>query len=161
LEAETIGYWLGLIGVGAILSSIVSTWYSFRLEQGKFKREQGIAYLRERLDKFYSPMIFHFENMRSWAEFRKYPQGYIWSDKTMADKIGDMNNIMRSGTRFVSPTVEKLWYKWQPLAVAAVDRAYPEFNLDDLLSATEKLHKALLDDCADLLDEYRRLIGSQ
>jgi hypothetical protein len=159
LVVDTIGDLLGLIGIGAILSSIVSTWFSYSLSQRRFKREQRIAYLKEKLDNFYSPMLFHFENMHSWAEFGRSPQKHVWADKSLAAKIGDMNNIMRSGMRYVSPKVEKLWYQWQPLAVAAVDKVYPEYRLDDLLSRSQKLHEALLAERDALMKQYRHELG--
>jgi hypothetical protein len=150
---------LGLIGIGAILSSIVSAWLSYIFNQRKFKSEQRIGYLKEKLDNFYSPMIFHFQNMHSWAKFRRSPHKHVWADKSLAAKIGDMNDIMRSGMRFVSPTIEKLWYQWQPMAVAAVDRQYPEFRFEDLLASSQKLHEALLRERNALMKEYRHELG--
>jgi hypothetical protein len=161
LAVESISDWLGLIGIGAIATSIITTAFNYYLQEKRFSREQRIAYLKEELDNFYSPMIFHFENMRSWGEFRKSPKTYVWADKSLAAKIGDMNNLMRSGTRFVSPTVAKLWYDWQPLAVAAVDKVYPEFNLDDFISRTQKLHEALVAERDNLMEQYRHEIGEQ
>jgi len=165
LEAETIGYWLGLIGIGAILSSIISTWYSYSLEQKKFKREQGIAYLREKLDKFYSPMIFHFENMKSWGAFWG-EQSYVYATETVASKISDMNELMRLGLRFVSREVEALWYEWQPYAVAAVEERrgkspYPQFRSEEFQKWSERLHRALSADRDNLMNQHRLLIGRE
>ncbi len=64
------------MGLPAVVAGIVASLVNWFLEGWKFKREQGTIDLKERIDKFYSPLIFHFENMRSWGIFVKSLQGY-------------------------------------------------------------------------------------
>jgi hypothetical protein len=113
---------LSVVGLSSILTLLLSSainWYS---REHEFKREQNLSYLKEKLDKFYSPMVFHFENMRSWAVAHGHEAGYVFAAETLGDKLEDMKGLMRSGLRLVSPNVEELWYAWQPFAVAAVER---------------------------------------
>jgi len=143
----------------AVVSAIVAAIVYWFLEGRKFKREQKTRYLKERLDKFYSPMVFHFENMRSWGEFCR--SEYAWARDTLVGKNQDMDNIMRSGMRFVSPRVEKLWYEWQPWSIAATQQeVYPQFRMDEFLKRTKKLHEALRVEREELLREYREKVGS-
>lgn len=60
----------------------------------------------------------------------------------------------------MSHDVENLWYKWQPLAIASIDKVYPEFDLD-LIIASRKLHEALVADRDCLMEKYRAEIGEQ
>jgi hypothetical protein len=151
---------VGLAGIVGSLSGAAVNWY---FEGRKFKREQRIAHLKERLDNFYSPLIFHFENMKSWGVFLEKP--YAYSSDTLAAKIGDMNNVMRSGMRLAGTKIEALWYEWQPWAVAAVERRrkrkiYPQFKYDEFLLRSRRLHDALKADCEELLGQYRKEIGT-
>jgi len=90
---------------------------------------------------------------------------YAYATETLAAKIGDMNDIMRSGIRFAGPKVPTLWYEWQPWAVAAVERqrnrnVYPQFKYDEFLLRSQRLHEALKADSQELLRQYEREIGT-
>lgn len=153
---------LGIVGLSGILSILISAvvnWYS---EERRFKREQNITYLKEKIDSFYSPMIFHFENMRSWGKAWNRESGYSYSGKTLAGKLEDMKVLMRSGLRFATPDIKTLWYKWQPYAVAAVERRrgrnpYPWFSEEELQARSQKLHDAIQAESERLVKEYKKL----
>jgi uncharacterized membrane-anchored protein YhcB (DUF1043 family) len=143
----------------AVVSAIVAAIVYWFLEGRKFKREQQINYLKERLDTFYSPLVFHFNNMRSWGGF--LGTKYAWDQATLVGKNQDMANIMRTGMRFVSPEIEKLWYEWQPFSVAAtVQEVYKEqFNMEEFIKHTERLHEKLKAEREELMKHYRKEIG--
>jgi hypothetical protein len=106
-------------------------------------------------------MIFHFENMRSWADAWNRESGYSYSGKTLADKLEDMKGLMRSGLRFASPDVKTLWYRWQPFAVAAVElrrrkNLYPWFSEKELQIRSQRLHEAVQAESERLTAEYKR-----
>jgi hypothetical protein len=144
----------------AVVSAIVAAAVYWFLEGRKFKKEQQINYLKERLDTFYSPLVFHFENMRSWGVF--LGERYAWAQQTLKAKNDDMNSIMRAGMRFVSPKVEALWYDWQPYSVAATrPGTYPPYSLDEFLKRTEKLHEALKSEREELMRRYYKGIGER
>jgi len=157
---------LSIVGLSSIIASSLSillsavvNWLSW---EHKFKREQNITYLKEKIDSFYSPMIFHFENMRSWAEAWNRESGYSYSGKTLADKLEDMKGLMRSGLRFASPDVKTLWYKWQPFAVAAVElrrrkNLYPWFSEKELQIRSQRLYEAVEAESERLTKEYKRV----
>jgi hypothetical protein len=139
------------------VGSIVGVLISGFLEKQNLAKQQRIADLKERLDNFYSPLIFHFENMRSWAKAHKSSQMYAFAKKTLAAKIGDMNNLMRLGLRYGSPKVRDLWYDWQPLAVAAVEgpQVYPNLaNPDEFMNRSQQLHEVLEKESNELLAQY-------
>lgn len=162
MEFDSFGYWLGLIGIGSLLSTILTVFLTYFLELEKFKREHRIAFVKESLDSFYSPMIHYFDIMRSWAEFRKSRQKYVWSIRSLQEKTGQMYNIMQSGTRFVSPSVRKLWSQWEPLAIAATTGStYPEYKLENMLRITQKLHEALIHERSLLLRKYGNLLAEE
>jgi hypothetical protein len=154
---------LSIVGLSSILSILVSAFVNWLSEERKFKREQNILYLKEKIDGFYSPMMFHFENMRSWAGAWGRESAYSYSGKTLADKLDDMKALMRSGLRFASPDVRTLWYKWQPFAVAAVElrkkkrNIYPWFTEQELQTRSQKLHAAVQSESERLAQEYKRL----
>jgi hypothetical protein len=163
LVLESISDLLATVGLAGIVGSLSGAAVNWYFEGRKFKREQRIAHLKDRLDNFYSPLIFHFENMKSWGVFLKKP--YAYSSDTLAAKIGDMNSIMRSGMRLVGPKVQVLWYEWQPWAVAAVEkrrrgRVYPQFEDEEFLIRSQRLHDALKADCEELLRQYKSEIGT-
>lgn len=142
---------LSIVGLSSILSILLSGFVSWLSREREFKREQNIAYLKERLDNFYSPMVFHFENMRSWAAAHGHKSGYVFATGTLGDKLEDMKGLMRSGMRLVSPKVEELWYAWQLFAVAAVERRrgqdfYPKFSDEEFQNRSAALHVALKED---------------
>ena len=67
--------------------------------------------------------------------------------------------------RFASEEVEKLWYEWQPYAVAALERrrgknVYPQYNDEEFLRRSTKLHDQLKTDCDALRAKYRDEIES-
>jgi len=163
LALESISDLLSVVGLAGIVGSLSGAAVNWYFEGRKFKREQRIGHLKDRLDNFYSPLIFHFENMKSWGVFLEKP--YAYSSDTLAAKIGDMNNVMRSGMRLAGTKIEALWYEWQPWAVAAVERRrkrkiYPQFKYDEFLSRSHRLHDALKADCEELLGQYRKEIGT-
>ena len=159
MDFGTISNLLGIIGIAGITATIVN--YIF--EERKFKREQRIIDLKERIDRFYSPLIFHFENMRSWAVFLRSDKKYAWADRTLAEKIEDMCKIMRDGLRFASRQVEELWYEWQPLAVAVIEReSYRKhFDLEEFQKRCERLHEALKSDREEIMKLYDEGIGKE
>ena len=121
--------------------------------------------MKERIDRFYSPMIFHFENMKSWGAAWGQDT-YVFAGETLGSKIADMNNLMRSGLRFVGHNVERLWYDWQPYAVAAVERRrgkdiYPHLTETEFVNRSRLLHEALKVDRAELTRQYRAAIGEK
>jgi len=153
---------LGIVGLSSILSILVSSIVNWLSEERTFKREQNIIYLKEKIDGFYSPMIFHFENMKSWRVAWNRESGYAYSGDTLADKLEDMKGLMRSGLRFASPDVRALWYNWQPYAVAAVERRrkkkiYPWFTEEELQTRSKQLHDAVQSESERLTQEYKRL----
>jgi hypothetical protein len=158
---ESAADWFAVVGLAGITGALVN-W----LLQGRtFKKKQHIEHLKERIDKFYSPMIFHFENMRSWGDAWGQDT-YVFAGGTLGSKIGDMNDIMRSGLRLVSHNVEKLWYEWQPYAVAAVERrrgkdSYPHLTDAEFVSRSRLLHEALKLDHAVLSKQYHDAIGEK
>lgn len=104
--------------------------------------------------------------MKSWGA--AYTQqsgqatGYVFAATTLADKLEDMKGLMRSGLRFVSPTVEQLWYEWQPYAIAAVERRrgedlYPSFNDAGFQTRSASLHNALKADREKLTEAYKKI----
>jgi hypothetical protein len=155
---------LTVIGISSIFSSVVSiiigAIINVLAEDRKFKREQNIAYLEEKLDKFYAPMMFNFENMKSWGA--AWGQDTLaYSGTTLADKLEDMKGLMRSGLRFASKEVKALWYDWQPYAVAAVhsrkgEYPYPWFSEAELQKRSRKLHDAIQAESQKLTSEYKR-----
>jgi hypothetical protein len=76
LGLQSVYDWIIQLGSTAVVAGIVASLVNWFLEGRKFKREQRTIDLKERIDKFHSPLIFHFENMRSWGIFVKSPQGY-------------------------------------------------------------------------------------
>lgn len=153
---------LSIVGVSSIVSILLSALVNWLSEEHKFKREQNIAYVKEKVDSFYSPMIFHFENMRSWSAAWGHESGYVFAGETLGNKLDDMASLMRSGLRFVSPSVETLWYKWQPYAIAAVERRrgkdlYPHLDEKELQILSGKLHNALKVDRDKLMKEYKEI----
>jgi len=162
MSAEQYTNLLTTIGLSSITGSIVGAAVNWFLEGRKFKREQNIAYLKEKIDSFYSPMIFHFENMRSWSAAWDHASGYVFAGETLASKLEDMKTLMRTGLRLVSPTVERLWYDWQPYAIAAVERrrgndVYPTFTEDELQKRSEALHTALKAERKKLMEDYKKV----
>jgi hypothetical protein len=154
---------LSIVGLSSILSIIVSALLNWLSEERTFKREQSVMYLKEKIDSFYSPMTFHFENMRSWSAAWSQKSGYVYSGETLADKLGDMKSLMRLGLRFASPDVRKLWYEWQPFAVAAViqrrgETTYPWFSNEELQTRSKKLHEAVQAESEGLTKEYKKKI---
>jgi hypothetical protein len=152
---------LTVIGLSSVISVLVSGLLDWFSENRKFKREQNIAYLKEKIDSFYSPMIFHFENMKSWGAAWGQ-DGYAYAGKTLGEKIGDMNSLMRSGLRLVNSQVEQLWYEWQPFGIAASEtlsgkRSYPWFSNEELQTRSRRLHEALVRDREKLIQEYKRI----
>jgi len=140
-------------GVGSIVGVLISGF----IERQNLAKQQRITDLKERLDNFYSPLIYHFENMRSWAKAHGSSQRYAFARKTLAAKIGDMNSLMRLGLRYGSPKVRDLWYDWQPFAVAAVEgpQVYPNLaDPDEFMNRSQRLHEALESDCNELLTQY-------
>jgi len=125
------------------------------LEGRKFKREQRIAFLKEKRDRFYSPLIFHFENMKSWAVWLRSPDKYAFSLQELERKLEDMYQIMKSGMGLASPEVAKLWFEWQPTAVPT----HPSWQPEEFLKRSEKLHQALMDDFKKLGKQYFKEIG--
>jgi hypothetical protein len=154
---------LSIVGLSSILSILVTAFVNWVSGERTFKREQNIAYLKEKIDSFYSPMVFHFENMRSWADAWHRESGYSYSSETLANKLEEMKRLMASGLRFASPDVRALWYKWQPYAVAAVElrrkkkSIYPWFSEAELQMRSEKLHMAVQSEGERLAQEYKRL----
>jgi hypothetical protein len=107
-------------------------------------------------------MIFHFENMRSWSAAWGRSSGYVFAGETLADKLEDMKTLMRNGLRLISPTVQRLWYEWQPYAIAAVERRrgqdlYPPFAEEELQKRSKALHDALIADREKLMQDYKRV----
>jgi hypothetical protein len=153
---------LGIVGLSSILSILLSALVNWLSEEHTFKREQNITYLKEKIDSFYSPMIFHFENMRSWSAAWSQESGFVYSGKTLGDKLEDMKGLMRSGLRFASPDVKTLWYKWQPFAVAAVELRrgkdlYPWFSEEELQIRSQRLYEAVQAESERLMKEYKRV----
>jgi hypothetical protein len=162
LALETVGDWLATIGLAGLTGSIAGAVINYVFEGRKFKREQRIAHLKESLDKFYSPLVFHFENMKSWGKVWGEP--YVFATEVLGAKIGDMNEIMRTGLRFASAQVEALWYEWQPFAVAVVERRrgqdmYPHLTTDGFILRSQRLHEALRADHDELEKEYNQKMG--
>ncbi len=149
---------VGLSSIISILFTAILNWFS---DEHVFKRDQNITYIKEKIDSYYSPMIFHFENMKSWGTAWGQDK-YVYAGETLGNKIADMNDLMRSGVRFVNRDVEQLWYKWQPFAAAAVERrrgkdVYPWFSEEELQIRSRNLHEALLADRQKLIQEYKRI----
>jgi hypothetical protein len=91
--------------------------------------------------------------------------GYVFAAATLADKLEDMKNLMRSGLRLVSPTVEQLWYNWQPYAIAVVERRrgndlYPSFTDAEFQIRSSALHNALKQDRQGLTEAYKKISKS-
>jgi hypothetical protein len=152
---------LSIVGLSSILSIIVSALLNWFSEERTFKRDQSLVYLKEKIDSFYSPMIFHFENMKSWSAAWNQESGYVYSGDTLADKLEDMKKLMRSGLRFASPDVRKLWFEWQPFAVAASllrkeKKTYPWFSDEELQVRSRKLHAAVQAESERLTQEYKK-----
>ena len=152
---------LTIIGLSSIISIFFTAIVNWLSEEHAFKRDQNIAYIKEKIDSYYSPMIFHFENMKSWGAAWGQ-DSYVYAGETLGNKIGDMNDLMRSGLRFVNRDVEQLWYKWQPFAAAAVEERrgknlYPWFREEELQIRSRKLHEALVADRQKLIQEYKRI----
>lgn len=158
---ETVADWFTVVGLAGVTGSIAGAAINYVFEGRKFRREQQIAHLKERLDNFYSPMIFHFENMRSWGKIWNQP--YAYATESLGSKITDMNNLMRSGLRLMNTQVEDLWYEWQPYAVAEVERGkgkdpYPHLTTKEFILRTQRLHDALKADRDKLEKQYDRKI---
>jgi len=149
--------------VAGLVASILTAVMNWLLEGRKFRREQRIINLTDRIDKFYSPLIFHLENMKSWGGFLKSPDGYAWSGQELEHKTDDMYQIMRSGIRFSSPRVEKAWYDWQPFAIASMlQSTYKEYyDRRQLIDRTQRLHEALKADNERLKEQYYKLVGNK
>lgn len=159
--------WLQTLGIGLGIGSIIGAAISGALvwlnEKRKFQREERIRYVKERLDSFYSPMIFDFETMKAWGVFLRAP--YAYATSTLAAYLEDMKQIMKSGMRFASEEVEKLWYEWQPYAVAAVERrrgkkVYPQYSEEEFVRLSDKLRDQLKADRDTLRLSYREEIES-
>ena len=164
MALETLSDWLTTIGLAGLTGSIAGAVINYAFEGRKFKREQRITHLKESLDKFYSPLIFHFENMKSWGKV--WGQPYAFATEALGSKIGDMNEIMRTGLRFASAQVETLWYEWQPFAVAVVERRrgqdmYPHLTTEEFVLHSQRLHEALRAHREELEKEYNQGMGSE
>ena len=97
---DTASDWFAVVGLAGITATVTGALINWLLQGRSFKQQQRIDHIKERIDKFYSPMIFHFENMKSWgAAWGK--DTYVFAGETLGSKISDMNELMRSGLRFV------------------------------------------------------------
>jgi hypothetical protein len=155
LELQIIVYWVVQLGSVSAISAIVATLVSWFLEGRKFRREQRIGYLKERLGEFYSPFLFHFENMKSWAEWLSKPDSYAFAQDVLGRKVDDMVQIMRSRMHLASPQVTRLWFEWQPTAVPS----HPSWNSNEFLVRSRRLHETVKAEWEMLLKTYRKEMG--
>jgi len=167
---ETIGEWIAPLlsasFIGGAIGSLITIFVRWKLEEGRIKREERRSFLEERIDSFYSPLLFHFDHMKSWGAFLGNPEGYAFDPTTLTGKLRDMESIMRSGIRFASKDVRNLWHEWQPIAVAAVEerregrRTYPQYDPQKFLKCSVALHSALNNDY-NKLEKYFEEIGQK
>jgi len=143
--------------VGAVFGGLMN-WF---LEGRRFRREQKISDLKEKIDRFYSPLLFHFENMRSWATWLGDPTTYAFSGDEMHKKLMDMYEIMRSGMRFASPEVTKLWFQWQPLATMSRSPSLKDEQRKKFTELSEALHNRLNQDFSAIMNDYSEEIGEK
>ena len=127
-EPQTALDWIVQFGslsvVAAVVGALSGGAVNWLLEGRKFQREIRIADLKDRMDKFYSPLLFHFENMKSWAVYMGAPKDsdeYAFSGQEMERKLEDMYQIMKSGMRIPSEPIKEKWFEWQRLATRAGD----------------------------------------
>jgi len=149
----------------SVISALVASGVYYFLEGRKTKKERQIIHLKETIDQFYSPMLFHFEHMSSWGAFLGIRDDYAFDPVTLIGKLRDTEAIMRSGVRLSSPCVRNLWYEWQPLAVAAVEArkgsTYPQFRPERFKELSKALHQALKEECGALEKKYLKEIGGK
>lgn len=146
-----------LSAVGAAVGGITAALVNWFMEGRKFKREQRIAHLKERLDGFYTPLLFHFENMKSWAIWLGSPDKYAFSQPELERKLEDMYQIMRSGMRLASPEVTRLWFEWQPTASST----HPTGQASEFIKRSQKLHEAVKADFEKLRKAYLKEIAAE
>jgi len=154
------------LGSSSIISAIVATVVYYFLEGRKIKKELRITHLKEAIDQFYSPLLFHFDHMKAWSVFRGDRENYAFDPITLTGKLRDMESIMRIGIRLASRDVRNLWHEWQPNAIAAVElrkegATYDEYDPQKFVRCSQMLHQALKDDYSMLEKKYFGEIGGK
>jgi len=155
---------IGLVGV--LIGALIVHWF----EERKLKKQEQITLLKESIDRFYSPLLFHFENMKSWGKFQGSDTQYVFALTELQNKLSDMYLIMKSGIRLASPEVRRLWYEWQPYAVAEVEYRRIQLGIDKgptygqrnptiFNDKSTELHEALKADYKTLNEKYATQTG--
>jgi len=151
--------WIALIISSSAVATIVASLLHHYFGIQELKQKERIAYLKERLDEFYSPLLFHFKNMKSWGEWESpRTRIYAFSNQELIRKSGDMYEIMRAKMRLSSLTVRELWFEWQPIATSP--RPWPQSIQDEFDKRSQKLHEALEDEYKDLKEKYLKELGN-
>jgi hypothetical protein len=150
--------------LSALIGAVAAGITNWLLEGRKFKREQRLAYMKDRLDLLYSPLLLYFDNMKSWAQMLNLPDEYAFFRSGMTwppqipleEMLEKMYQKMEVGMRMASQDVIDLWLKWQPLAVM---HGSPMVNYTELHRLSSQLHGQLKTDYNTIRDDYLREVG--
>lgn len=136
------------------LSAFVGAFAYWYFEGRKVRQERQIKDLKERLDEFYSPLLFHFENMKSWAIWLGEPDKYEFSLQELQNKFNETTQIMKSKMRLATTEIRRLWFDWQPSAVPS----HPSWKRDEFLKRSHRLHEAIKSEYEKLDNELDKLL---
>ena len=161
MEFDTILSLVAAAGIGGFLASVIAPVISWHYEGRTFKRERRIANLEKRIDKLWR-LLFYFGNMESWGAVQG--GSIAFAPEVLGRYLGEMVEMMKT-EMFVGSAARKLWFEWQPYAVAAVEKregksTYAFFNNNDFVSRFHRLHQALLDEYERLSKEYQSETGA-
>lgn len=145
--------YVGLIGViiGAIIGA-GSSLTIYLLERKKTSKAQQFALIREKLEKAYSPLYFHFEHMKAWGERVKKERGikddkpyFAFSDKEIQRIMEDIYQILRANMHLISPTLSNLILQL---------RAY--WYQDEATSLGQQMYNQLRQEYQSLVEQYNK-----
>jgi hypothetical protein len=165
LDLETILGLLAAGGFGAFLASLMTPIVSSYFEREKIKRDRRISDLKENIAKLWR-LVFYFGNMRSWGVFVGAP--YAFATEVLGRYLDEMAQMVKLEMGFVEPRIQKLWFDWQPYAVAAVERRrrkrsriYPKFTKEEFYIRSERLHEAVEAEWKKALKQYNKELGTR
>ena len=156
MEFDTILSLVAAAGIGGFLASVIGPVISWHYEGRRFKRERRITNLERRIDKLWR-LLFYFGSMESWGAVQG--GSIAFAPEVLGRYLNEMVEMMKS-EMFVGSAVRKLWFEWQPYAVAAVEKregksTYTFFNNNEFETRFRRLHEALLDDYERLSRQYQ------
>jgi len=130
---------------------MVTTLMGYLTERWRFRRDQHLAFTKERLDELYSPLVFHLENMRAWG--LRLGAEFAWSEDEMEKKLDDMYNLLKGNLRLAGPKLKETWFWYR------AQFAKPYVCTVERANATKELYDAVSEEFSHLLEEYRKIAG--